>query len=635
MKKQDSIRLDETRPKIIFSGYDSLGNIFYNGGGARAIHEVAKRLSKFFSVSIISGKYPGSKDEVIEGVRYTRVGSHVNNGKFSQMAYSLSLPLIARNLEFDLWFESFTPPFSTSFLPLVTSKPVVGLAHSLPGTELSRRYGQLPRLIERYALRLYKRVIAVSDFIKDEILSANQIAEVSVIPNGVVSPTAQKSFAKGDYFLFLGRIDIDQKGLDLLLRSFKRSGAGVTLVIAGNGQAESEARLRLMLQKLNLLEKTELLGRVEGKLKDELIENALAVAVPSRFEAFSLTALEAMSHGKPVVCFDIRGLAWIPDSASIKVKPFDEKAFSDALKLLATDYSLRCSLGDEGRKIAATYSWDRVAESYITYVYSLLPYYQGRQSVLLKQAVNRIRKDKAPVYFISPHLDDAVLSAGGLISALSSSVKVYVVSVFTRPDNGASTLSAKRFLSICGYKDKESLFADRRLEDRLACERLGAEPVHLGFIDALWRKKNYNNVYSSVLGKIFPSFVHRYPTYRWHVVSGKLHPEDLSTLKEQLKISIKLVVPDNAYVFCPAGCGEHADHLLVKLACEEIFDRPAYWLDYPYSLKSGPITMAERNKAAWFENSSRKLEAIRGYKTQLKGLFPHGVIKFLPEIFYL
>ena len=61
--------------RIIFSNYDDPKNPFYGGGGARAIHEVARRLAVRHDVKIITGSYPGSRDEMVDGVSYARIGS--------------------------------------------------------------------------------------------------------------------------------------------------------------------------------------------------------------------------------------------------------------------------------------------------------------------------------------------------------------------------------------------------------------------------------------------------------------------------------------------------------------------------------------------------------------------------------
>lgn len=635
MKKENWIQSDSFKPKIVISSYDSLDNPFYSGGGARAVHEVAKRLLSDFSTTVVAGRFPGCKDEEeIEGVTYVRIGSRTGNPQLSQIAFVVSLPVALLRFEFDAWLESFTPPISVSFLPLFTSKPVIGIAHSLPGLDLSRTYGPLSRLLERVGLKFYKRIITVSDFLKREILSANPKASVEIIPNGV-EVQAAPGLPEGDYLLYLGRIDIGQKGLDLLLQGVSRvPNKGIRLMIAGGGTPGEERKLQALIKRHGMVDRVVLAGRVDGKRKSELLGKALAVVNPSRFESFSLTALEAMASGKPLVCFDIPGLAWIPERSALKVPPFDSYKLGEAIRLVAEDPGLRSLLSAEGRRVAESYNWGKTADAYKRYLRSLLPYPGIKLSREFSEAIEKIKKKKLPVYFISPHLDDAALSAGGLIAELSSATKVTVVSVFTSPgDDSRITLSARRHLSACGYGDSGALFRARRSEDRLASLSLGAESVHLGFVDALWRKKKANR-FIAAAGKAFPSLVHLYPTYRWHVVSGRMHPED-SALAEKLKRTLIGMIPDEATVFCPAGYGGHVDHLLVREACEEAFSRLILWLDYPYLLnKARGWELPSGKSSAWSENASLKLRAVEGYKSQFKGLFPEGRVKLVPEIFY-
>ncbi|MBX7180163.1 MAG: glycosyltransferase, partial [Saprospiraceae bacterium] len=121
--------------------YDDIKNPYYGGGGALAVHEVAKRLAaRQHEVLVLTGKYPGCKDEIIDGVQYKRIGFHLLDARVGQLAFHFSLPWYAARLQYDIWVESFTPPFSTALLPLFTNKPVVGLTHLLGGKAMKLKY---------------------------------------------------------------------------------------------------------------------------------------------------------------------------------------------------------------------------------------------------------------------------------------------------------------------------------------------------------------------------------------------------------------------------------------------------------------------------------------------------------------
>src|SRR4051812_22907832 len=88
--------------------------------------------------------------------------------------------------------------------------------------------------------------------------------------------------------------------------------------------------------------------------------------------------------------------------------------------------------------------------------------------------------------FVSPHLDDAVLSAGALIAELAQHQPVLVVTVFTEASVGPHGRAARSFLAACPIADAAELFAERRREDVDALRRLRARALHLGRTDALF-----------------------------------------------------------------------------------------------------------------------------------------------------
>src|SRR3989344_5876415 len=105
------------------------------------------------------------------------------------------------------------------------------------------------------------------------------------------------------------------------------------------------------------------------------------------------------------------------------------------------------------------------------------------------QIIKKITENKIPCVFVSPHLDDSILSAGALMCHLSQKTKVTAITVFTEASPKPYTLSAKKFLYSCGYRNAQELFDARKKEDSNIFSGLGVEFRHLGFTDAAWRKK--------------------------------------------------------------------------------------------------------------------------------------------------
>lgn len=363
------------KTKIVISNYDDLANPYYGGGGAVAVHQVAKRLAVNAQVTVLTGKYPGSKTQVVDGVFYKRIGWSGFGPRAGQLAFLAALPFYLKRQDFDLWLESLTPPFSTAFLPLFTDKPVIGLVHMLTGKDMRRKYKLPFDLLEAVGLARYRYFIVVSDQQKEELSRLNDTAKVEVIPNGVeLGQNGPKAGVKKEYILFIGRIEVDQKGLDLLLRAYGRISDKIDqkLIIAGGGTARETNRLQKLISQLGLESRVDLLGKIGGQEKSAAFEKSLFVVVPSRFETFSIVALEAFSYGLPLVSFDINGLGWIPATICRKVTPFDEAALAREILRLIEDGTLREKMGRQSREFVKSYSWDRASQKYQAFFLNVL-----------------------------------------------------------------------------------------------------------------------------------------------------------------------------------------------------------------------------------------------------------------------
>jgi glycosyltransferase involved in cell wall biosynthesis len=356
-----------TKLRLIISNYDDLKNPYYAGGGASAVHAVATRLTNDFDITVITSKYPRSFDQVIDGILYRRIGLSFVGPYLGQILFQLLLPFHVLMGNFDVWLETFGPPFTASFLPVFTKKPVIGLVHMLPAIDMQRKYKFpfLPRLVEILALKLYTKFIVLSAKTRQEILTYNPQAQIFIIPNGVTIPN-RLPILTPQHILYMGRIEINQKGLDLLLYAYKLllPHNPPPLVIAGSGSPSQIAKLQGLISHLNLDQYVTFAGRVSGQVRDRLFRAAHVVVVPSRFESFSLTALETLSYGKPLVCFDIPGLSWVPLFCSFKADNLTPLALSQALSA-SLDPVKSHKLSANSRPFARRFNWANIAASYL------------------------------------------------------------------------------------------------------------------------------------------------------------------------------------------------------------------------------------------------------------------------------
>ncbi len=354
--------------QVVISIFDGPGNPYYGGGGAAVVEMIADRLTANFDVTVVTAARRRGT-EVRNGVRYRRLPVAWAGPRAGQLFYHALLPFAAWRIPHDLWIESFTPPFSTSFLPLFSRAQVVGLAQNLHAQEMWDRYRLPFFLIERLGLRFYRDVVVLSPAHRVLVRNCNPFASVRVIPNGIGKRRLdERLLGRGEHILYLGRIAPWEKGLDLLLAAYARSGLAMPLLVAGSGTRREERKFGALLAAT--VGDVRWVGHITGQHKQDLLARSAFVALPSRHEAFGLAALEGMSYGKPVLHFDLPALRWM--DGDVRVPPFDVAALAGRMRDLAGDEAARRELGRTAHAAAQRYGRDGTADRYLTLVQELL-----------------------------------------------------------------------------------------------------------------------------------------------------------------------------------------------------------------------------------------------------------------------
>jgi LmbE family N-acetylglucosaminyl deacetylase len=242
-----------------------------------------------------------------------------------------------------------------------------------------------------------------------------------------------------------------------------------------------------------------------------------------------------------------------------------------------------------------------------------------------------------PCLFVSPHLDDAILSCGALIARLARTNPVVVTTIFTSCSAPPHTLSGRTFLRQCAQPDAACLFAERRREDVAVLARAGARHVHLGFTDALFRIRDRpgNGRPRGRRGRR-----HVYPTHRLHVGRGRVSSHDLPVI-DQVRTAVDAVAKDTGtgYAFFPLAVGRHVDHVITRSIGAHYAGPRIFYADFPYLLshRPDPVFLADHHlsEEPWTDGLDEKQGLVSGYRTQVPALFPDGAIPAVPERFYV
>lgn len=200
------------------------------------------------------------------------------------------------------------------------------------------------------------------------------------------------------------------------------------------------------------------------------------------------------------------------------------------------------------------------------------------------------------VVAISPHLDDAAFSVGGLLAAHArAGARVTIVTCFT-----GNVAQPTGFALACqldkGLAPEVDYMALRRAEDAAACAVIGAEAIHLPLLEAPHRG--------------YASAPELFAARREDEVM-------LPTLTAALTDQIAVLAPD--VLLGPLAIGDHVDHWLVRDALVEISDALLLWEDWPYlnRAQSRPTDAPAIEHVLSPEDRAARIRMCAAYTSQL------------------
>ena len=247
---------------------------------------------------------------------------------------------------------------------------------------------------KRLALELgWRRLIRRAAFL--HVLNAEEKAYVcqrfpgrpiDIIPNGVfpgevncgtsdflVSP--QMARLKGRaYILFMGRLHY-VKGLDYLAEAFSMVAQvhpEIDLVVAG-ADAGMLRLFQAQVSRLGISKRVHVVGAIFGADKYAVLHNALCLCHPSRQEGFSMSIIEALASGLPVVISEGCHFGEVEEQGAGKVVELNASSIANALLKIIENDKWRKNAGQKAKELALTkYTWPKLAEHSINIYQSVV-----------------------------------------------------------------------------------------------------------------------------------------------------------------------------------------------------------------------------------------------------------------------
>ena len=170
----------------------------------------------------------------------------------------------------------------------------------------------------------------------------------------------------GDYVLSVARLE-QNKRVDLAVKSVAHWPEPLRLVVVGEGS--QRARVERAAEDAGVSHRIQFLGAAPDDALPELYREALAVMYVPYDEDYGLVTLEAFLAGKPVVTATDSGgtLEFVTDGVTGRVVPPEPDALGGAVAALHANRPAAASLGEAGRAVAASITWDAVIDRLVSH----------------------------------------------------------------------------------------------------------------------------------------------------------------------------------------------------------------------------------------------------------------------------
>ena len=361
------------------------------GGLARVVHAAANELVKLgCEVVVVTDDHEGSPAyEVDNGVHVYRVKNQTDWAPDfnTQMArLNIGMIQIATKLQIEKPFDiihahDWMVNDTAWTLKAIFGVKIVATFHATEHGRMKGVHNDAQKYVHNTEGRmLYECAAAIvnSRPMLDELVWQFQapVDKITIIPNGIdvdkfvcsaslADLQAKHGIVHEDVVLFVGRM-VSEKGVQVLLNavpSILSERPQTTFVLAGTGSYLED--LRRQAERLNVSHSVKFFGRADDNDLSELFKLAKVMVVPSLYEPFGITALEAMAARVVLVTSDRGGLNDINDHMRIGLKTYAEQPHSIAWAVVTAlrDPALSAQLVDAAyTEVKQHYTWEAIAE---------------------------------------------------------------------------------------------------------------------------------------------------------------------------------------------------------------------------------------------------------------------------------
>ena len=209
-----------------------------------------------------------------------------------------------------------------------------------------------------------------------------------VIPNGIdpaeFSKSPSRALVQQKYpqlsnkhvFLFLGRLNYRQKGLEILLPAFYKAvnnNPKIHLILAGPDERGGELLVRREISALGLEKYVTMTGMLDDFNKLGVFKVADIFILPSPSEGLSIALLEALYMNFPVITTTGVGFNKVVNANKVGVIiDYDQDQLTEAILLFTEDSAVSKMVGKGKELINAGYTWNKIAQQFLEEIHAIV-----------------------------------------------------------------------------------------------------------------------------------------------------------------------------------------------------------------------------------------------------------------------
>lgn len=260
----------------------------------------------------------------------------------------IALPVALRKEKVDILFS---PSYSTSIIGKHRKVVVIhDLSYFRNPDWFSRKEGFRRRLFSKLSVKIAKKIITVSDFVKGEIEKKFKFKKekIDVIYHGINPLFSFLGEKRENVILTVGAI-FQRRNIPLLLESFSLLGRDEwRLIVVGDNRTYPRIKIDEIVKKMGLEERVKISGYIDDKELLRLYNISSIFVSLSEYEGFGLPVLEAMACGLPCLLFYGHSFKEIFADSAYFIYELNVENVKNAILELITNGKLRDEISFRG-----------------------------------------------------------------------------------------------------------------------------------------------------------------------------------------------------------------------------------------------------------------------------------------------